>query len=395
MHIQRQPFPRATWLPLLVLAVLLTHCRSRQTGEQTEIADSLRTNLSTTQTAIRYAKGFSVEYFPGYKRVRIFNSASADKDTATYVLIARGTLKPANLPAGQVIETPIRSLVTLSSMHIGLLSFLNAEDVLLGVDNATYISSPIVAKRVAEGKIKEVGSDQTINEEALIAMHPDLLMVSGSPTAQLSRYQTLTQAGIPVLINSEWLETTPLGRAEWVKLVAVLLDKEALVNQKFAEVETEYKRLTALAKNVAKKPSLIAGMSYKDAWFVPYGDSYMAQFFRDAGSTYHWNDTKGQGGLGLSFEAVYPVALTADYWVNVGTANTKGDILAQDVRYGDFKPFKTGQVFNYNKRVNAKGANDYWESGAVNAHLVLADLIKILHPELLPAHKLVYYQQIK
>ena len=355
----------------------------------------MRTNVSTTQTAIRYAKGFSVEYFPGYKRVRIFNSASADKDTATYVLIARGTLKPANLPAGQVIETPIRSLVTLSSMHIGLLSFLNAEDVLLGVDNATYISSPIVTKRVAEGKIKEVGSDQTINEEALIAMHPDLLMVSGSPTAQLSRYQTLTQAGIPVLINSEWLETTPLGRAEWVKLVAVLLDKEALVNQKFAEVETEYKRLTALAKNVAKKPSLIAGMSYKDAWFVPYGDSYMAQFFRDAGSTYHWNDTKWQGGLGLSFEAVYPVALTADYWVNVGTANTKGDILAQDVRYGDFKPFKTGQVFNYNKRVNAKGANDYWESGAVNAHLVLADLIKILHPELLPAHKLVYYQQIK
>jgi iron complex transport system substrate-binding protein len=378
-----------------VLAVLLTHCRSRQPSEQAGTVDNLRTNVSAEQTVIRHAKGFSVEYLPGYKRVRIFNSASADKDTATYVLIPRGKPKPANLPAGQVIKTPIRSLVTLSSMHIGLLSFLNAEDVLLGVDNATYISSPIVTKRVAEGKIKEVGSDQTINEEALITMHPDLLMVSGSPTAQISRYQTLTQAGIPVLINSEWLETTPLGRSEWVKLVAVLLNKEALVNRKFAEVETEYNRLTALTKNVTKKPSLIAGMSYKDSWFVPYGDSYMAQFFRDAGSTYHWNDTKGQGGLGLSFEAVYPVALTADYWVNVGTANTKGDILAQDVRYGDFKPFKTGQVFNYNKRVNKQGANDYWESGAVNAHLVLADLIKILHPDLSPEHKLVYYQQVK
>jgi iron complex transport system substrate-binding protein len=378
-----------------VLAVLLTHCRSRQPAEQAGTVDNPRTNVSAEQTVIRHAKGFSVEYLPGYKRVRIFNSVSANKDTATYVLIPRGKPKPANLPAGQVIETPIRSLVTLSSMHIGLLSFLNAEDVLLGVDNATYISSPIVTKRVAEGKIKEVGSDQTINEEALITMHPDLLMVSGSPTAQLSRYQTLTQAGVPVLINSEWLETTPLGRAEWVKLVAVLLNKEALVNRKSAEVETEYTRLTALTKNVTKKPSLIAGMSYKDSWFVPYGDSYMAQFFRDAGSTYHWNDTKGQGGLGLSFEAVYPVALTADYWVNVGTANTKGDILAQDVRYGDFKPFKTGQVFNYNKRVNKQGANDYWESGAVNAHLVLADLIKILHPDLLPEHKLVYYQQIK
>jgi iron complex transport system substrate-binding protein len=379
----------------LVLPFLLIHCRSRQTTEQTPVTDSRQASQSTGQVSIRHAKGFSVEYLPGYKRVRIFNSASADKDTATYVLIPRGAAKPTNLPAGQVIEMPIRSLVTLSSMHIGLLSFLNAEDVLVGVDNAAYISSPQVTKRVAEGKIKEVGGDQTLNEEALIAMHPDLLMVSGSPTAQLKRYQTLTRAGVPVLINSEWLETTPLGRAEWVKLVAVLLDKEALVNQKFTEVEMEYNRLTALTKNVTKKPSLIAGMSYKDAWFVPYGDSYMAQFFRDAGSTYHWNDTKGQGGLGLSFEAVYPVALTADYWVNVGTATTKGDIVAQDVRYGDFKAFKTGQVFNYNKRVNAKGANDYWESGAVNAHLVLADLIKILHPDLLPEHKLVYYQPIK
>ncbi|GAB3752468.1 ABC transporter substrate-binding protein [Spirosoma pomorum] len=359
------------------------------------MTDRRQTNSSTGQVSVRHAKGFSVEYLHGYKLVRIFNSAAADKDTATYVLIPRGTPKPTNLPAGQVIETPIRSLVTSSSMHIGLLSFLNAEDVLVGVDNAAYISSPRVIKRVAEGKIKEVGGDQTLNEEALIAMHPDLLMVSGSPTAQLNRYQTLTRAGVPVLINSEWLETTPLGRAEWVKLVAVLLDKEALVNQTFAEVETEYNRLATLTKNVTKKPSVIAGMSYKDSWFVPYGDSYMAQFFRDAGSTYHWNDTKGQGGLGLSFEAVYPVALTADYWVNVGTATTKPDIVAQDVRYGDFKSFKTGQVFNYNKRVNAKGANDYWESGAVNAHLVLADLIKILHPELVPEHKLVYYQQVK
>ncbi|RYF46708.1 MAG: ABC transporter substrate-binding protein, partial [Cytophagaceae bacterium] len=215
-------------------------------------------------------------------------------------------------------------------------------------------------------------------------------------TLQLLAEQ-LSDAGVPVLINSEWVETTPLGRAEWVKLMAALTNKETLVNKKFAEVEKEYNRLSALTRTVAMKPSILSGMNSKDAWFVPDGDSYMTRFFLDAGGRYHWSDRKATGSLPLNFETVYPVALDADIWLNVGISdvNSKQDILAKDARYADFKAFKLGQVFNYGKRINSRGSNDFWESGAVNPHLVLADLIKIVHPDLLPKHELVYYKQLK
>jgi iron complex transport system substrate-binding protein len=161
-------------------------------------------------------------------------------------------------------------------------------------------------------------------------------------------------------------------------------------------MEQEYKRLAVLSQKVKTKPSIITGMNSKDSWFVPNGNSYMAQFFRDAGADYHWNNTKATGSLALNFEAVYPIALTADYWLNVGISNydNKKEILAKDPRYTDFKAYKSGQIYSYNKRVNSRGSNDYWESGAVNPQIVLADLIKILHPELLPDHELVYYKQV-
>ena len=121
----------------------------------------------------------------------------------------------------------------------------------------------------------------------------------------------------------------------------------------------------------------------------------MAQFLRDAGAGYHWSNSKGTGSLPLSFESVAPEALTADFWLNVGYVDSKKDILAKDTRYGSFHAFRTGAVYNNNNRTNDLGSNDYWESGAVNPQLVLADLIRILHPGLLPADSLVYYKQLK
>lgn len=250
---------------------------------------------------------------------------------------------------------------------------------------------------IAAGKITEAGKDQGINEEKLITMHPDLIMAMGSPGAGMGHYQTLKDAGIPALINSEWVETTPLARAEWVKLLAALLNKEKLVNQKFSVIEKEYNRLADLAKKTTHKPDIISGLNTKDVWFLPSGDSYMAQFFNDAGADYHWRNTKTTGSLSLGFETVYPVALNADYWMNVGfsSKDTKKEILAQDSRYSDFKAYKSGKMYSYNNRVNEKGSNDFFESGNMNPQTVLADMIRIFHPELLPEHQLVYYKQIK
>ncbi|MFT4032090.1 MAG: ABC transporter substrate-binding protein [Siphonobacter sp.] len=346
---------------------------------------------------IKHARGFRIKYYPTHKEVELVSPLEKGKDVVRYALVSRGAPHPKGFSPNQIIEIPLRSLVVMSSMHIGLVEFLQSESILVGLGNIQYVYSPKVIQLINQKKIVEIGKDQTINDELIITMKPDLVMAVGQPNSQLDRYKTLNAAGIPVLANSEWVETTPLGRAEWVKLMAILVNKEHLVNEKFAAIEKEYNRLKTLTQHTKTKPSIITGTSYKDSWYVPNGNSFMAQFFRDAGISYHWNATRASSSLPLNFEAVYPIGLKADYWLNVGISgsDTKKDILAKDKRYADFKAFKTGRLYSYSNRINSRESNDFWESGTVNPHLVLADLIRIVHPDLLPHHQLYYYKQLK
>ena len=351
---------------------------------------------AAARTTVQYAKGFTLSYAGNYKVLTI-RSPFEQKTTATrYLLVPRGAARPAGFAGVQVIETPIRTLVGLSSMHVALADFLGAADVLVGLGSFQYVSAPRVRQRIAAGQVFEAGQGKELNNELLVARHPDLVMTTGWPGEGLPRFQTLADAGIPVLINSEWVETTPLGRAEWVKVLAALLNREDVVNQKFDQVAREYHRLTALTRLVRRRPTVVVGLPFKDVWHVPDADSYLAQFLRDAGTTYAWDKTRSpQGSLALSFETVAPVALTAEYWLQTGSAKSKAEITAQDARYAAFGPFKTGHLYNNNRRTTAQGSNDYWESGAVRPVRVLADLIKILHPELLPTWQLYYYQLLR
>jgi len=372
---------------LIVSLLLITSCKQNQSGQK-------HTSAKTGSAEIKYAKGFNIDYYDHYKLVSIYSGMGTQRDTVQYVLLAKGAKAPEGYKKAQLIEIPVKSLVAMSSMHIALADFAGAANAITGLGSLQYVSSETVRKNIAAGKVKEIGIDGTMNDEVLISMKPGLVMVMGSPDAKFSKYETLTGAGVPVMLNSEWLETTPLGRAEWVKLMAALMDKEEFVNTKFETVEKEYNRLAAIGKKAVNKPSLICGMPYKGTWYVPDGDSYMVQFLKDAGTSYKWAAVHGKGSLPLNFETVAPVALKADFWLNVGTVDSKNDIKAIDTRYTAFKPFKDGQIFNFNKKVNDIGSNDYWESGAVNPQLVLSDLIKIFHPELLPDHQLIYYKQL-
>ncbi|MBD2768695.1 ABC transporter substrate-binding protein [Hymenobacter sp. BT664] len=348
------------------------------------------------RTTVSFAQGFTITYAGNCKVVTIRSPFEAKARATSYLLVPRGTARPVGYPGAIVIQTPIRSLVGLSSMHVALADFLGAADLLVGLGSLKYASAPRVRQRIAEGKVFEVGEGKELNNEFLIARHPDLVMSTGWPGENLDRFQTLAAAGVPVMINSEWVETTPLARAEWVKVMAALLDKEDLVNRKFDQVVRDYQRLAALGRRATKRPRVVVGLPFKDVWYVPDADSYLAQFLRDAGATYAWDQTKApNGSLALSFETVAPVALTADCWLQTGAARTRAEILAQDGRYAAFAPLKSGRVYNNNRRTNAQGSNDYWESGAVRPDLVLADMLKILHPELLPTWQLYYYQQLK
>jgi iron complex transport system substrate-binding protein len=380
---------------LILLALLIQSC-TPSGNEQKEQTATLETVTQFVKTEIHHARGFEIKYFKDFKLVNIINPFGGQGDTLQYILQKKGAVMPGNYPHAQRIEIPVKSLAAMSSMHIGLLGFLDSEHVLTGLGSLQYVYSPKVIELIKAGKIAQVGRDQGLNNEKVIEMRPDLVMTIGNPGGKMDHYHTLKEAGIPVLINSEWVEQTPLARAEWVKLMAALLDKEELVNQKFSQVESEYERLATLALKAAQKPTVLSGLNTKDAWFMPGGSSYMARFFKDAGADYHWTDTPATGSLPLSFEAVYPFALTADYWLNVGfdSRDTRKSIIAQDARYTDFNATRTGKLYSYNRRVSDQGSNDFFESGSVNPHMILADMIRIFHPELLPDHQLVYYKQL-
>lgn len=379
----------------ILIGLLIQSCgpSAHEQKEQQAPADS--TTLFV-KTEIHHARGFTIAYFKDFKRVSIINPFGGKSDTLQYILLKKGTAMPADYPRAQRIEIPVKSLAVMSSMHVGLLGFLEAENVLTGLGSLQYVYSPKVIGLIKAGKIVEVGRDQGLNDEKVVEMRPGLVMTIGNPGGKMDHYRILKEAGIPVLINSEWVERTPLARAEWVKLMAALLDKEELVNQKFTQIENEYERLSALAQKAVTKPTVLSGLNTKDAWFLPGGNSYMARFFKDAGAYYPWQNDPAAESLPLSFEAVYPFALNADYWLNVGfdSRDTRKSIIAQDTRYADFKAVRAGRLYSYNRLVNEQGSNDFFESGSVNPHTVLADMIRIFHPELLPDHQLVYYKQL-
>lgn len=379
-----------------VLVVMLCCAACQQDVYQGNAASRKRENeVPVGKAAIKYAKGFNIVYYKSFKQVNIYNYEGTRVDTAQYLLIKRGGAIPDGFPHAQVIETPIRSIIGMSSMHVALIDFAESDALLTGLGNVKYASSATVRKYITAGKIKEVGQESNLNNEMVLTMHPDVIMAVGNVNAKINRFRILTDAGIPVIQNSEFLESTPLGRAEWVKLMGVLVGKEELVNKKFDDLETEYNRLAQLSKKATSRPHVITTMPVKGTWYVPEGNSYLTHFIQDAGGSSKWADVKGIGTLPLSFEVVAPEALQADFWLNIGYVNNKQEMVARDSRFADFKPFKTGNVYNYNKKVNEAGANDYWESGAVNPHIVLSDLIRIIHPELLPKHELVYYKQLK
>jgi len=373
---------------LLAFLLLSSSCRQAP-------ASKTQHSAKTGCAEIKYAKGFSIDYYDGYKLVSIYSGFGPSADTAAYVLLEKGAKAPAGYQKAQLITIPVQHLVAMSSTHVAQADFAGVSDAIIGLGSFKYITSAVVRKNIAAGKVKDVGVDGTMNDELLISMKPGLVMVMGNPDAKFTKYATLSNAGVPVMLNSEWLETTPLGRAEWVKVMAALTGKEDLVNKKFDTLEKEYHMLAQIGHTARHKPSLISGMPFKGVWNVPDGDSYMAEFFKDAGTNYRWRHIIRKGSLALNFETVAPEALKADFWLNVGYVDSKTDIRAIDARYADFKPFKNGNIYNNNKRVNDLGSNDYWESGAVSPQLILADLIKILHPELLPDHQLVYYKQLK
>ncbi|MEW6284911.1 MAG: ABC transporter substrate-binding protein [Chloroflexota bacterium] len=347
------------------------------------------------KATLTHTENFSIEYFNNYKIVTVKTPYPGATESVEYVLVQCGTPAPEGFLDEQIIEVPVQTIVTMSTTYLPFLDELGLLDRLVGLDDATYVSNPTVLKMAEEGKLTMLGYGSGVNVEKALELAPDLIMTYGSGAPEYDAHPVLLEAGLKVALNAEWMDTSPLGRAEWGKFIAAFFNKEADAEALFAEKVQKYEELKALAAGVTEKPTVFTGSAYQGTWNVPGGNSFAAAFLKDAGADYLWADDVSTGSIPLAFEAVFEKAKDADYWVNVGFFFTLADVLAADARYADFAAYKNGNVWNNDAKTSPNGGNDYYESAVAHPEIVLADLIKIFHPDLLPDHELVYYRQLK
>lgn len=342
------------------------------------------------ERSVRHAEGFRLTEHEGYTRLRTM----AAGDTTTYLLVPRGQAPPPGVQADYVVETPVRSVVALSSAHVAMLHRVGQEARVVGVDRLGHVNTASVRRRIEQGQVAEVGTDEALNVEQILLLEPDLVTSYVSGGVHVGGLGQLRAAGVPVLLVQHFDEASPLGRAEWVKALAAFFEAGDAAEAAFAEVEAAYEGLAARARAAAQRPTLFAGMPFRGTWFVPGGDSHRARLFADAGGAYRWADNPSRQSVPLAFEAVYARAAETAYWIGAPSYERLGDLVASEPRLAAFRAVREGRVYADDARLTPEGGNDLWETGAVRPDLVLADLVHILHPELLPDHELFFYRCI-
>ncbi|MEM9831206.1 MAG: ABC transporter substrate-binding protein [Bacteroidota bacterium] len=368
----------------LLLFFALTACRS-----STEHLNPI-VKLDSVQSPT-YAQGFAINYYQDFKTIDLISPT----DTIRYLLLPNRSSPPTDISYDQIIRTPVERVITQSTTHLAFLNALNSTDKIIGLESVAYVYDSTIASRVAANQVKEVGSGNTLNPEEVFLLQPDLIFASLLPATGLSDYEKLIELDIPVLPISEWTESTPLGRAEWLKIFGALLDQEKLAQAKFHRAQSVYSTLSLLTQAVIEKPTVIVGIPFQGYWYVPGAQSYRNALLQDAGATWAFSRDSTAVSFPVNFERMYVLGLNADVWLDPGQIHTTREIRATDKRFADFPALQRGRVYNSSRRLNASGSgNDYYESGVVYPQRILADLIKILHPELMPHHQFYYYQRL-
>ncbi|MDY0125842.1 MAG: ABC transporter substrate-binding protein [Anaerolineaceae bacterium] len=347
------------------------------------------------QITIDYAKNFTLEYKDGYKLLTVTLPWLGATEPLHYALVPMGTQLDAELDNAVVINTPIKSFVSLSSTYLPFLEQIGELESLIAVDTADYIYNAEVRSWVEDGKVETIGSGATVDVEKVVELSPDIIMTSASGSSEWDTHPVLEQAGLPVVINSDYLEQDPLGRAEWGKFIAAFYEKEVEADRIFDEMAARYEKAKASVACQTGKPTVFVNTAYEGTWYMPGSESYAAILLRDAGANYLWNDLEETGATPIDFEVVVERAKDADFWLNVGFASDLANLAAMDPRYADFKAYQEGKVFNNNARITDMGGTDYYESGIANPDTVLSDLIAIFYPDMADEHELFYYRQLQ
>ncbi len=346
------------------------------------------------QVEIRYSKNLKVEYRDKLTLVTVSNPWPGANTGFHYLLKPRGAKTPAAYANYQIVEIPIQGMVALSSTYLAFIEQLGLTDKLLGLSDLSRVHSVKIREASLAGQIKEVGQGSNLLVESILDLEPDIIFTYATGGFR-DAHPKLLEAGLKVGVCAEYMESHPLGRAEWIKFIALFYDKGAEAERIFNAVEARYLELTNVTSNVDQRPTVITNAPYGGRWTVSGGNSFIGRFLKDSGADYVWKETTQDGSIPMDIELVYDRGLNAEFWLNTSVWTSLTQALRSAPRMANFASLQAGKLFNNNKQLNTAGGNDFWESGILAPDVILADLIRIFHPELLPKHELYYYRQLQ
>ena len=387
-------FSLASLVGILLLNISLCACSQRNKGSRNE-ADTISEVDSTTLISLQYARGFTVKYLKDGIRLVEVCDPQVDEDERmpigyAFALVPR--VSDAEVPEGyERVEVPIRSTIVMTSLQLSNFTALDAHDFIKGLTGTKNLYNEDILQRVEDGRIQKIGMEGNFDVELILAANPDVIFIS---PFKRGGYDTIKETGITLIPHLGYKEASPLAQAEWIKFVAMFIGKEAEANDVFNGIAQRYNELKFRVDSLELKefPTVFSGEMHGGNWYAVGGKNHLAQMFRDAGADYIIHDDN-TGGVNLEYEQLYATAANADYWriLNSYPGDFSYDaLLASESRNSLFKAFRERHVIYCNMR-----QTPYYESAPVEPDQVLADLVAIFHPELLPDHEGKYYKLLK
>ncbi|MFI3263270.1 MAG: ABC transporter substrate-binding protein [Rikenellaceae bacterium] len=366
---------------LYILTIfILVSCASSSTQPQVDI----------TYETLSYAKGFRIGHGKDFTVLEVLNPWDSTKLLNKYVLVDRNTKLPDSLPSGKLVRTPVQNIAAAGTIHCALLKDFNYDQNIVAVCEPEHITIEGVVKGVKEGTVTDLGNAMMPNAELLVMSEAEIMIVS---PFQNQNYSWAEKLNIPLVECAAYLEHEPLGQAEWIKFHSMFYDKRAVADSIFAATSKNYIELKELTAAVTEKPRVLAEKCYGQTWWVAAGESYAAKLYKDAGANYLWANSTGTGSLALAFESVFDTAHDADIWLiryHIPKEDLTFSLLKSENKlYAEFDAFKNKNIYCCNT-----ARTDYYEKSTFYPDIILADLVKVLHPSLLDNAKPQYYKQL-
>lgn len=379
---------KITYIPMLLLLALLFSCGNSQNKPGLNLVMG-GTADSAAMIAPQYAKGFNVKYADNITLLEINDPENKEAEQFHFALVDKSF--KGEIPNGYTrLNIPIKSAICMTSLQLSNFLKLDIPEMVVGITSTRHLHNQKMNQQLKEGKTHKIGIEGNFDNEVIIAINPDVIFIS---PFKRGGYDAIRNVEIPMIPHLGYKELTPLGQAEWIKVIGLLTGNASLANSTFEAIESRYNNLKSIVDTVKRRPTVFSGEMRGGNWYAVGGRSFLAQLFRDAGGDYFLKENEESGGVTLDYETVYTNAAHADYWriVNSFEGEYSYNVLKeQDNRYTDFDAWKKhGVIYCNMKEV------PFYERMPVEPEVVLADFIHVFHPDVLPNHKPQYYHLLK